>query len=189
MKWPLMITVLALCFVAYSPVASAAQALERPSSSNQEDFTNGYRQGYDQGFHDMRSGSSFDYESTDAYQTGTNDFQLGFHQGYSDAFSGHDRQIDPVSRDSVEVFSATGFRGNVMVLGIGGFAAINLDDVESLRIHGNVRVIVFNRPNFEGRSVTLTADTPNLRDLQENKAFRTFGLVHHTGSMIIEPLR
>jgi hypothetical protein len=124
------------------------------------------------------------------YQTGTNDFQSGFQEGYQDAFGRRSPQIDMQNRDAVEIFSATGFRGHAMTMRVGSYDSINLDDVESLRIYGDVRVILFNRPDFEGRSVTLTADAPNLRDMQTSNTFWTFGLLkHHTGSMIIEPLR
>ena len=189
MKLPLIIAILALCVVAYAP-AVPAQAVERHYSSYQDDFMSGYRQGYDKGAEDMRSGLNFDYESSDAYQSGTNDFQSGFQEGYQDAFGRRSPQIDMQNRDAVEIFSATGFRGHAMTMGVGSYDSINLDDVESLRIYGDVRVILFNRPDFEGRSVTLSADAPNLRDMQKSNTFWTFGLLkHHTGSMIIEPLR
>jgi hypothetical protein len=77
-----------------------------------------------------------------------------------------------------------------MRLGIGQYDSIDLEDVESLRINAlDVRVILFNEPDFEGRTVILNSDTPNLQDLQK-RSFMPFGFMrHHRGSMIVEPLR
>ena len=88
----------------------------------------------------------------------------------------------------VQIFSATGFRGQPMSLGMGRLNTIDLADVQSLRINGNVRVIVFNEPDFHGRSVILTQDTPTLRGMQNGPDW-SFGLLkHQTGSIIVEPL-
>lgn len=195
-RW--LFTTFAICssLLVFSPITSAQSmdygynSDDHGYSNNNDDFTLGYRQGYDHGFSDRRAGLNFDYEHSEAYQMGSYDFQSGYRQGYSDAYSRRPSQMTEQSHKAVvEVFEGSGFRGNKMSLGIGNYASIDLGDVQSLRINGDVRVILFNEPNFDGRSITLTDDAPSLRFMQSGP-FWTFGLTrHHTGSMIIEPIR
>ena len=186
MKWTLMLALLVFGLVAYAPSVSA-QATERHYTNYQDEFMNGYREGFSQGRQDIDAGLNFDYQGYEVYQTGSDDFQSGFERGYEDAFNRRSPQMNQSSRNLVEMFSATGFRGNRMALGVGSYDSVDLDDVESMRIYGDVKVTLFNEPNFEGRSITIMADAPNLRDMQRSTSFFTFGLMrHHTGSMIVE---
>lgn len=197
MKWLLTLIGLAASLLLFSPFVTA-QAMDygyhsygsNDYATSNDDFTLGYRQGYDHGFSDRRAGLDFDFEHSAAFQHGTSDFQSGYEQGYTDAYNRRPSQVENEHRSAmVEIFDDTGFQGNRMSLRIGNYNSIDLDDVQSMRINGDVRVILFNERNFEGKSVTLTADTPSLRFMQSGP-FWTFGITrHHTGSMIIESLR
>jgi hypothetical protein len=188
MKLPFIVLALAACLVAFTPLS--AQSVDRHGYTTYGDeFDAGYQDGYDHGLRDRRAGFNFDFEHSDVYASGTVDFQSGYEEGYSDAYYGRSSDVSRTDEGIVEIFSATGFRGNVMRLGIGRYNSIELDDVESLRINGHVRVILFNEPEFQGKTIILTGDAPNLRPMQK-RSFFPFGLLrHHTGSLIIEPLR
>ena len=198
MKSIFIFATLLFCLVAYAPLTSAQIDDQYGYSSTRDEFSNGYQAGYDHGMQDRHAGLNFDYEHSDMYQYGSADFQSGYEQGYNEGFYGnhstrsytnHSTRSYTNHPGAVEVFSATGFRGNVMRLGIGRYDSIDLEDVESLQINADVRVILFNEPDFEGRTVILTADAPNLRDMQK-RGFMPFGFMrHHRGSMIVEPLR
>ena len=186
MKWLLLVLALVASLVAYTPMLQA-QAIERHGTSYEDDYADGYSLGFDHGLRDKSAGLDFDYEHSDTFMAGTVDFQSGYEEGYSDAY--FERSSEISRSEVVEVFSSSGFRGKVMRLGIGRYNSIELDDVESLRINGDVRVILFNEPDFEGRTIILTGDAPNLRHMQK-RSFWPFGLLRHrTGSIIIEPLR
>lgn len=184
MKWTLLLFSMVLALFICAP-AVHAQAYD-PT----DDYNSGYQQGFDHGQADQRGGLDYDYQHSDAYQMGTVDFQSGYQKGYADGFNGLSSNMDTGHhRAMVEVFSMPAFRGGITNLSVGNYNSIDLDDVESIRVNGNVRVILFNRPNFEGRSVTLMGDAPSLTYLQSGP-FWSFGLLrHHTGSMIIEPVR
>lgn len=72
--------------------------------------------------------------------------------------------------DQVALYANTGWGGSCVVLGVGEypnpghFASLGNDNAESIRVGSNVRAILYEHDNYQGRSETFTGDDSNLGD-------------------------
>lgn len=113
----------------------------------------GYIEGYVDGYfrHSARFTFHDDFEHRDDPGYGNGDFNNG---GFIPG------------RASVQVFTERGFRGNTQQFGVGRYAYLygSLNDaIESIRLAGNVRVILFDQSNFRGTKIVLDRDSSDLR--------------------------
>lgn len=133
-------------------------------------FRIGYIEGYADGYFrkqpivDLRYGGGFHHDHDGDYD---ND-DYGYNSEAGRGFGG------------VTVFTRTGFGGFGQTFGIGQYRHLtgNLNDsIESVRVNGNVRVILFDLSDFRGPRVVLDRDTWDLG-----------GFNRRAASMIIEPV-
>ena len=126
-------------------------------------------------------------------------FRLGYVEGYTDGYfrrnpqfdlNQHQRSMDhadnrghgyPSEQGAITVFTSTGYGGYSREFGIGQYPSLEGrldDDIESVRLNGSIRVVLFEDDKFRGKRVVLDRDTWDLGDFRKK-----------TGSMIIEPIR
>ncbi len=82
---------------------------------------------------------------------------------------------------AVTVFTGTGYQGYARAFGIGQYASMEGrldDDIQSVRVNGSVRVVLFEDDKFRGKSIVIDRDTWDLGNFKRK-----------AGSMIIEPIR
>jgi hypothetical protein len=153
--------------------------------------------------HDYRAAET-DHDNYDTHESC--DFRVGYVEGYADGYF-HKQPIvtgnyghgdydndDRYDRDGyggggsypgpglggVTVYTAEGFRGFGRTFSVGEYPYLTgqlNDSIESIRVDGNVRVILFDEKYFRGPRVVLDRDAWNLGGFR-NKA----------ASMIIEPM-
>ncbi len=153
----------------------------------------GYDQGYRHGLSDRHEGLNF---NIDRYRISTSNnyndseffegFKDGYAKGYGNGIENDEgyayRDRDFRSEGTVVAFKDKEFEGTMMQFPMGRYA--DLDDmnwdhsIESIQVPSNVRVVLFEHKNFEGQSVILENDAPNLGELNFKK---------RAESMIIEP--
>jgi hypothetical protein len=127
-------------------------------------------------------------------------FRLGYVEGYADGYFRHNPMIDfqqqhgssghfnhnnqgypfPDQR-TVTVFTGTGYQGYSREFGIGQYPTIEGrldDDIQSIRVNGGFRVVLFEDDKFRGKRIILDRDSWDLGDFRKK-----------TGSMIIERVR
>jgi len=149
-------------------------------TSEADAFKFGYNQGYNHGQIDSQTGREFNYRRNPHFESGMTfdtyrdaNYGAGYKQGYEAAFTEHPRnseiQIKVVpserkSAGSVRIFNETGFGGQMQQLSIGRYPYLEdwKNEIESVQINGNVRVILFDQNNFQGQSVILEENAPNL---------------------------
>jgi hypothetical protein len=124
-------------------------------------------------------------------------FRLGYVEGYADgyfrrnplfAFQQHAGTNDYYNQDhgsynqgAVTVFTSTGYQGYARQFGIGQYPSIEGrldDDIQSVRVNGSLRVVLFEDDKFRGKSIVIERDTWDLGKFRKK-----------AGSMIIEPIR
>jgi hypothetical protein len=161
------------------------------------DFRDGYSSGYRHGFQDQQERLNFDYQHSGhegfRYSDQTScEFQLGYLQGYVDGFFGKSSRVSELHEEppyagssgrlnfgTVTVFDEPGFDGKSEAFQVGRYADIGdrwNDDIESMQIVGPVRVILFDKKDFEGARTIVESDSPNLASFKKRAA-----------SMIVEP--
>lgn len=87
--------------------------------------------------------------------------------------------VEPMKGGFVTVFKEPGYQGTVREFDIGRYSSLDNDwddEIESLQLSGNVRVILFDREDFEGERMVVERDTLDLGDFRKKAA-----------SMIVEP--
>lgn len=168
---------------------------EAPSDQMAPAFRDGYTEGYEHGIADGRNLSGFDSRHSRSYsQPGSQhghyqshrdcDFQLGYLEGYADGYFEKEPLVPVESAAGIEnngatIFSERAYRGYAQFFGIGQYPRLEgklHDSVESVRIEGRVRVILFDDRDFKGSRVVVETNTFDLERFR-NKA----------ESMIIEP--
>ena len=142
------------------------------------------------------------------YQSGADDhhnnvsrqdlnFRLGYVEGYADGYfrrnplfalqqqdgsQGHyDQNYGSPGQGVITVFTSTGYRGYAREFGVGQYPSLEGrldDDIQSVRVNGSLRVILFEHDRFKGRSIVIERNASDLGEFRRK-----------AGSMIIEPIR
>jgi len=170
---------------------------ENAFRTDQEAYQVGYQEGYNHGVADRNVNASYNYQRN--FDTGltynsyvNENFRDGFHQGYTDGFesrmSRYQTTRDPYARGdafvggSITVFTGSDYKGSMREFGIGRYPDLHgkwNDSISSVEIHGPVRVILFDRKDFQGQRLIVENSMSQLKDLNfKEKA----------ASMIVEPL-
>lgn len=134
-------------------------------------------------------------------------FRLGYVEGYADGYfrrnplfafqqqgRSHGQYNDGQHNDgqfnqhygspqqgAITVFTGTGYRGYAREFGIGQYPSMEGrldDDIQSVRVNGSLRIILFEHDKFRGKSIVIERDTWDLGNFRRK-----------AGSMIIEPIR
>lgn len=171
---------------------------ENAFRSDQEAYQVGYQEGYNHGVADRDMNASYDYKRN--FDTGmtydsyvNENYHDGFHQGYTDGFESRSSRYqtarDPDARGgafeggSITVFTGSNYKGSMKEFGMGRYPDLRgkwNDSISSVEIHGAVRVILFDRKDFQGERLIVENSMSELKDLNfKEKA----------ASMIVEPLR
>jgi len=139
-------------------------------------FRLGFVEGYSDGYFrrnplftfQQQAGSNGNYNQD--YGSNNQDYRSN-NQGYGSNNQG----------GAITVFTGTGYQGYARQFGIGQYPSIEGrldDDIQSVRVNGSLRVVLFEDDKFKGKSIVIERDTFDLGN------FRT-----KAGSMIIEPIR
>lgn len=182
-------------------LAASAYAYRVVFENDHEAYQVGYQQGYNHGSMDRDDRMDFNFRrpssSGMSYDTYSNmNYRSGYQEGYSDGFYSRGSRLDENStvqgsttevlpdrsdRSYVLAFVGSDFLGSAVRFKIGTFPYLDAkwnDAFRSVEIHGSVRVIMFDEPNFGGRKVVLDQSTSNLSDL---------GFSQRVESLIVEP--
>jgi hypothetical protein len=156
-------------------------------TSEAEAFKYGYNQGYNHGQIDSQTGQEFNYRRNPHFESGMTfdtyrdeNYRAGYRQGYEEAYTDHPRESEiqvrvipskQTTESSVKIFTDADYAGQTEQLSVGRYP--NLDDwknqIESVQINGNVRVILYDQNNFRGQSIVLEENSPNLDKFNFNK--------------------
>jgi hypothetical protein len=138
------------------------------------EFRVGYAEGYADGY--FRRNPKYDVNYGDDNHHGGNYGNGGYgNVGYGNGYPGNGYGA------AVTAFSEPGFRGSVRQFPVGRYEYLYGgwdDQIESLQMNGNVRVILFDERNFRGERRVIEGNAFDLRDFRRKAA-----------SMIVEPLR
>jgi hypothetical protein len=148
------------------------RAFQRPSDeykngSRQDlNFRLGYVEGYTDGY--FRQNPMIDFQQQQQHRSG-GPYQQN-NQGYGFA-----------DQDVVTVFTGKGYEGYSRDFRIGQYPSLEGrldDDIQSIRLNGSLRVVLFEDDKFRGKRIVLSRDSWDLGDFRKK-----------TGSMIIERVR
>jgi len=165
---------------------SVADSDKAEFTSDQDAFKFGYKQGYNHGQIDSKTGLDFNYRRNPHFQSlmtfdtyRSDQYRTGYKDGYKDGFVQQPAtskvQIEVQSAEkpkgSVRVFTDAGFRGQMQELSVGRYPYLEdwKNEIESVQIEGNVRVILFDQNNFQGQSVVLDQNANDLDALNFNR--------------------
>jgi hypothetical protein len=170
-------------------------------------YATGYSEGYQRGWHDQDGRVTFDFHGPDYSATSDCDFRSGYVEGYADGYFrrpsaertgtnynysnnnyDHDRDYDrddhrasdTYGGGEVIAFADTGFHGSARAFPPGQYSELKDgwdDKIESIQVNGPVRIVLFDKKDFKGESITVTQNAPDLGDFRKKAA-----------SMVIEPL-
>lgn len=156
-------------------------------TSDADAYKFGYNQGYNHGQIDSQTGRGFDYRRNPHFESGMTfdtyrdeNYRSGYKQGYEEAYTDHPRNSDihvqvipskEKSAGSITIFTDAGYGGQSEELSIGRYPYLEdwNDQIESVQINGNVRVILYDQSNFQGKSIVLEQNSPNLDAFNFNK--------------------
>lgn len=160
----------------------------------------GYEEGFRHGLNDKQAGVDFNYEHSYRFQQGISNntytnsqfregYKDGYVEGYSEPGSGmrysSDRNYNNRTYRSegfVIAFKDEGFKGDIMQFPVGRYPDLDklnwLDEIESIQIPSNVRVILFDDEDFKGQSLILEENSSDLDELNFKE---------RAESMIVEP--
>jgi hypothetical protein len=170
-------------------------------------FRAGYTAGYEHGNADQQARANFDFRHDRAEDHYNNNlqqdvnFRLGYVEGYADGYfrqnpmfnfgqqngshesyrQGYNQNYGSPNQGGITVFTGTQYQGYARGFGVGQYPSLEGrldDDIQSVRLNGNVRVILFEDGNFKGKSIIIERDTWDLGNFNKK-----------AGSMIIEPRR
>ncbi len=144
---------------------------------------------------DDRQYQSGDYHNNVSQQD--LNFRLGYVEGYGDGYfrrnplftfqqqvgsnGNYNQDYGSNNQGAVTVFTGTGYQGYARQFGIGQYPSIEGrldDDIQSVRVNGSLRVVLFEDDKFRGKSIVIERDTWDLGNFRKK-----------AGSMIIEPIR
>ncbi|MCI0444160.1 beta/gamma crystallin-related protein [bacterium] len=161
------------------------QAAEFTSDADAYKF--GSDQGYNHGQIDSQTGRDFNYRRNPHFESGMTfdtyrdeNYRAGYKEGYEQAYTEHPRnselqiQVIPSEQKptgSVRIFSDTGYGGQMERLSLGRYPYLEdwKNEIESVQVNGNVRVILFDKNNFQGQSIVLEENSPNLDAFNFNR--------------------
>ena len=172
------------------------------NSYDPQSFRNGYREGYYHGLTDRQTGLDYDYKHNHRFESGIAydsyagaSFQSAYQQGYKQGYYGASVDVSyrpstnviPVATTTgsvgfVTAFTDDDFDGEMREFSIGRYSDLDGDwddSLESIQIHGPVRVILFEDDDFEGKQLVIERTVKDLDD---------FNFDDKAGSMIVEPL-
>lgn len=159
----------------------------------------GYKQGYNHGVIDRETGLGFNFRHNHQFQSGISadssadvQFLAGYEKGYNDGYyaeipNNHQSTL-PASTASaprpvdgfITAFSDDHYDGKIQQFQAGRYPKLKdgwNDSVGSIRVFGNVRVILFEDDDFEGKQLVVEQDIDELDDFNFNDK---------TGSLIVE---
>jgi hypothetical protein len=151
-------------------------------------FRSGYAEGYQDGYsghrHDQELGDSDDRDHDSDHDSDVDVDHDSDHHSDSDDHH-HDEQYasDYQGHDTVRVFTEDKFKGESRDFAVGHYPKLKgewNDSIESIQMNGHVRVILFDKEDFQGQQLILEHDVTKLDDLNFEK---------RAASMIIEPIR
>jgi len=176
---------------------SVALYAQSPFRSDEEAFRFGYEEGYRHGVADSEMGLEFNYSHSHRFQSGISynsyvnaNFRSGYVDGYKDGYDLREDDFDEedqvrlsgTTSGFVTVFTNRKFDGTSRAFAPGEYPYLNgklNKTIHSVEIHGPMRVILFDEPNFQGRRLILEENTFDLED---------FNFGDRAESMIIERL-
>lgn len=156
-------------------------------NSSAEAFRYGYDQGYNHGQIDSQTGRDFDYRRNPHFESGMTfdtyrdeNYRAGYKQGYEEAYTDHPRNSDiqvqvipskEKSAGSVTIFTDAAYGGQSEQLSVGRYPFLEdwNDQIKSIQVNGNVRVILYDQKDFQGQSIVLEQNSPNLDAFNFNK--------------------
>jgi hypothetical protein len=143
------------------------------NNGSQQDlnFRLGYVEGYADGY--FRRNPLFEFQQ----QGGSH---VEYNQGQYDD-GRYDQSYGSRNQGTVTVFTGTGYQGYARQFRIGQYPSLEGrldDDIQSVRVNGGLRVVLFEHDKFKGRSIVFERDTWDLGNFRKK-----------AGSMIIEPVR
>jgi hypothetical protein len=180
---------------------------DEQNHSYRSGYTAGFEHGnsdqQDRANFDFRHDRKYQTASRDGYNNDSRhdlNFRLGYVEGYADGYFRRNPMIDfQQQRGSgghynhnnqghgfpdqggITVFTNTGYQGYSREFGIGQYPSIEGrldDDIQSVRVNGSLRVVLFEDDKFRGKRIVLDRDTWDLGDFRKK-----------AGSMIIERVR
>jgi hypothetical protein len=160
-------------------------------------FGAGYEEGYEHGRADGHARAGFEFRHDDEYQRGDCEFRVGYVEGYADGFfnkppithgGGYDDDDHGYpgpgggsgGGGGVVVFTERDFRGSAQSFSPGQYPYLSgrlNDSIESIRVEGPFRVILFDRSDFQGQ-----------RTVVERTSYDLGYFRNRAASMIIEPI-
>ena len=156
---------------------------QTPFSSDDDAYRFGYEEGYRHGNADSEMGLGFDYSHPHRFQSGItinsynhSRFRAGYMEGYRNGYdidAMDDFDIDDDDRlrlmgttsGFATVFTNREFEGTSRAFSVGQYPHLSgsLDErIDSVEIHGPIRVILFSEPNFQGHRLILERDAFDL---------------------------
>jgi hypothetical protein len=199
------VLLLAITFISF---AAFVYAHDQQYDEQNYSYRAGYTAGYEHGNTDQRARTNFDFRHDREYQSGAADhhnnvswqdlnFRLGYVEGYTDGYfrrnplfavrqqdesHGHyDQNYGSLDPGGITLFTGVNYRGYAREFGIGQYSSLEGrldDDIQSVRVSGNLRVVLFEHDKFKGRSIVVERNASDLGSFRRK-----------AGSMIIEPVR
>jgi hypothetical protein len=166
-------------------------------TSDADAYKFGYDQGYNHGQIDSQTGHDFNYSRNPHFESGMTidtyrdeNYHAGYKKGYEEAYTQHPRNSDikvqvissqQKGTGAVKIFTDTGYAGEMEQLSVGRYPYLEdwKNQVESIQIYGNVRVILYDQNNFQGKSIVLEENSPNLNAFNFNKRAASMMIVRN----------
>jgi hypothetical protein len=161
-----------------------------------QDFRGGYEAGYDHGYRDQQVRAGFDFRHDYEYQASSGphsyssnsgcEYRWGYVEGYSDGYFNRPSLMNthgpanPERPDAIVAYSEEDFKGSSRVYAAGEYRYLEDgwdDKIESIRLNGNYRVILYDDKDFKGENTVIDHSTNDLGHFKKKAA-----------SMIIEPI-
>ena len=197
----LVITLISLAAIAYAHDPQYDEQNHSYRSGYTAGFQHGNADQQSRTNFDFRHDSQYQTASRDGYNNNSRqdlNFRLGYVEGYADGYFRRNPMIDfqqqhgssrPYNYDNnqgygypdqggITVFTDTNYQGYSRQFGIGQYPSIEGrldDDIQSVRVNGSIRVVLFEDDKFRGKRIVLDRDTWDLGDFRKK-----------AGSMIIE---
>jgi hypothetical protein len=199
---------LAITLISFGALAYAHDAqYDEQNHSYRAGYSNGFEHGnqdqQEKTNFDFRHDRRYQTPSRDGYDNNSRqdlNFRLGYVEGYADGYFRRNPQFDFQQpqrsrghynpnhqgygfpdQGAVTVFTGKEYQGYSREFGIGQYPSLEGrldDDIQSVRLNGGVRVVLFEDDKFRGKRMVIDRDNWDLGDFRKK-----------TGSMIIERVR